>query len=82
MLVFPPEILERLNIFCEANGFASMQIGNPAAGVHVFIFGRKDDDINFCMVTAAHAILEGVLSGASAAANEAVATPDKEIKPN
>ena len=75
----PPELMERLVMWCRENEIGMAQIGNNEAGVMMIVMGRKEHSPNTVSIVAAHMLLTGVLSGEFAADNAERAASDDDL---
>lgn len=59
----PPEILQQLVFFCEANNIGFAQIGNTDKGMMLYILGSQMLGPNEVAIIAADMLLQGVIGG-------------------
>ncbi len=80
----PPELIERLKLFCEEANLGMTIIGNGQFNVHAIILGSRDYGPNEAALLTANTLINGIVSGMLETLNQQAnaAEADSTAKPN
>lgn len=79
-MTIPPEIIERLKLFCEENNLGMTIMGSREFNIHTIILGSRDLGPNEAMLVVASTLLQGIVQGVIYEANNQAVKDEEASK--